>query len=465
MTGSSLRFRLPAFFLLGIVLSGIVAALIALRLFQNYTRDQAFGELRREAAGLAQLYAESALNTQDKREKPPTFAAGKLELATGARLYYVGASTFPGQRSGLKRLPASAVPPEVSSIERTLTFEFRPPGENRRFLVAAEPFRLKPGTTAFGALLVAKPKTELQKQWLPLLERLALAFVFGAVVAGILAWYLSRRITGPVLALSDAADAIAAGHYDVTVPTTGGGEIGHLANRFNDMAARLSEAEERERHFLMSVSHELRTPLTGIKGHVDALRDGLVDDPGLMQVSLDVVAGEATRLERLVGDVLDLAKLRAHRFTVLSEEVDMGRLVEQAYAAFGEEARRRQIDYELVENGEAPTIISDGDRVLQVITNLLSNAFHWTPDGGRVELGVASANGAVSIDVADSGPGITPAQRERIFRPFVSGDSQGTGLGLPIARELARALGGRVELESQLGQGSRFRLVLPARAV
>ena len=104
----------------------------------------------------------------------------------------------------------------------------------------------------------------------------------------------------------------------------GGSEVSHLSERFNEMAARLAATEERERQFLMSVSHELRTPLTAIKGHVDALRDGLVDDPELVSASLDVVANEATRLERLVGDVLDLAKLRAHRFTVHTEEVDMG---------------------------------------------------------------------------------------------------------------------------------------------
>jgi signal transduction histidine kinase len=464
MTGS-LRFRLPALFLLGIVLSGIVAALIALRLFQSYTRDQSFSELRREASGLAQLYAESALRSVDTGQKAPSFAAAKLELATGDKIYYVGAPVFPGERSGLHKLPASAVPPGVASIERTLTFEFVPPGQTRTYLAAAEPLRLELHAAPFGALVVAKPKTELQRQWLPLVERLAIAFLFGAAVAGVLSWYLSRRITGPVLALSDATDEIAAGHYDVRVEARGGGEIGHLAERFNEMAARLAASEERERHFLMSVSHELRTPLTAIKGHVDALRDGLVDDPDLIQASLDVVAAESTRLERLVGDVLDLAKLRAHRFTVLTEEVDMGRLVEQAYTSFAEEARRREIDYRLVENGEAPTIMTDGDRVLQVITNLLSNALHWTPDGGSVEVGVETLNGTVRVDVADSGPGITAEQRERIFRPFVSGDTHGTGLGLPIARELARALGGRVELDSDPGQGSRFRLVLPARPI
>jgi len=461
----SLRSRLPALFLLGIVLSGIVAALIALRLFQSYTRDQSLGELRREAAGLAQLYAESALRSVDTGQKAPSFAASKLELATGDALYYVGAPVFPGERSGLKKLPASVVPPDVASIEHALTFEFVPPGQTRKYLAVAEPLRLKPKAEPFGALVVAKPKTELQRQWLPLVERLGIAFLFGAVVAGALSWYLSRRITGPVLELSDATDEIAAGHYDVRVEARGSGEIRHLADRFNEMAARLSASEERERHFLMSVSHELRTPLTAIRGHVDALRDGLVEDPELVQVSLDVVAAEATRLERLVGDVLDLAKLRAHRFTVHSEEVDMGRLVEQAYASFAEEARRREIDYELVENGEPPTIVTDGDRVLQVITNLLSNALHWTPDGGQIEVGVSASNGSVHVDIADSGPGITPELQERIFRPFVSGDTEGTGLGLPIARELAQALGGHVELDSAVGRGSRFRLVLPARPV
>jgi signal transduction histidine kinase len=196
---------------------------------------------------------------------------------------------------------------------------------------------------------------------------------------------------------------------------------------------------------------------------VAALREGVVEDPGLREESLAVVASETDRLERLVGDVLDLAKLDAHRFTVLSEEVDMGRLVDGAYAAFAEEARRREIDYRLEEDGR-PVIVTDGDRVLQIISNLLSNAFRWTPDGGRIELELSAANGRVAVAVEDTGPGIAPEDRERIFRPFYSHDSHGTGLGLPIARELAVALGGRVEVDSTVGEGSRFRLVLPARS-
>ncbi|MSO95159.1 MAG: HAMP domain-containing histidine kinase [Thermoleophilia bacterium] len=460
----SLRFRLPALFLLGIVLAGVVAALISLRLFQTYTRDQSVRELEREASGLSRLYADAALRAADEGSGAIDFAASELELATGDRIFYIGASLFPGQDSGLPRLAEALVPPEARALKRPVSFEFTPPGSNRAYLAASGPVRLEPGSEALGAIIVAKPRTELRDQWLSLVVRLTAAFAIGALLAGILSWWLSRRITGPVLALSSAADEIAAGNYAVRVPAgEGGDEISHLSQRFNEMAARLSATEERERQFLMSVSHELRTPLTAIKGHVDAIRDGLFDDPEAERASLDVVASETVRLERLVGDVLDLAKLNAHRFTVHAEEVAIGALVAQAHAGFGEEARARGVTFRLDSDPAAPTIVTDGDRVMQVLTNLLANAFRWTPDGGTISIGSASGSGEVSIDVRDTGPGIGPDERERIFVPFISRDNHGTGLGLPIARELALALGGRIELESTVGEGSRFRLVLPER--
>ena len=138
----------------------------------------------------------------------------------------------------------------------------------------------------------------------------------------------------------------------------------------------------------MSVSHELRTPLTAIRGHVAALREGVIDDEEAQERSLEVIAEEALRLERLVGDVLDLAKLDARRFALLREEVDMRALCERAYATFAEEAQARDIDYEL-ELDDGAVLVTDGDRVLQIVTNLLANALRWTPAGGRVELALA----------------------------------------------------------------------------
>ena len=454
----SLRFRLPALFLLGVVVSGLIASVIALRLFQSYVIDRSKKELRREAIGLTEVFVRQAINANNTGE----FRAitKQLEKATGDELFYIGLTPVPGKNSGLTRLPQDTVDWRSG---KTITFEFTPPGKDETYLAVARPLRLEGKGPAFGDLVVATPKTELNQQLLPLLERLAIASLGGFIVAGLLGWYLSRRITRPVLALSAATDEISRGSYNVELDDVrGGGEIAHLEGRFREMASRLSEAEQQERNFLMSVSHELRTPLTAIRGHVEALREGIVDDPAARAASLDMIASENARLERLVGDVLDLAKLEAHRFALLEEEVDMGRLCDQAYAAFGEEARRRDIDYDK-QFATRPTIVTDGDRVLQIISNLLMNAFRWTPDGGRVQLGLAAENGRIAVAVDDSGPGVPLAEQERIFKPFWSRDDAGTGLGLAIAHELAVALGGRIELDSEPGRGSRFELVLPSK--
>ena len=293
----SLRFRLPALFLLGIVIAGVLASVIALRLFQGYSRDSSYEELGREARGIAQLYGDAALRAAEEGTPAPDFAPQALELATGDQLFYVGAPAFPGQDSGLQRLPESAVPRAVFGKEGQLKFEFRPPGENRSYLAVSQPLRLEPEGPALGAIVVAKRGDVVRDQWVPLIGRLAAAIAIGALLAWLVGLWLSRRISGPIQALARASDEIASGNYTVNVPVgRGGSEVSHLSERFNQMAARLAATEERERQFLMSVSHELRTPLTAIKGHVDALRDGLIEDPELVAASLDVVANEATRL-------------------------------------------------------------------------------------------------------------------------------------------------------------------------
>jgi two-component system OmpR family sensor kinase len=454
----SLRFRLSALFLAGVVVAGLVAAAIAFQLLQGYALSKARSDLRRQSIGLTALYRARAASSNNIVPAPD------LEQATGDTLFFIpyvpDLSAFFGKVK-LPLLPAKLIDLQAVHAGFPQQFEFERGG--RRYIAIARPFELGPEHNFYGALVSARPKDQLETRVAPLLGRLGLALVGGILVAGLLGLYLSRRITEPLRQLSRAADEVAQGHYDAAVPEVrGGGEIAHLAERFGEMTSRLAEVEVQERNFLMSVSHELRTPLTAIRGHVDALREGVAEDAEARSASLDIVAAEAGRLERLVGDILDLAKLDARRFTLVTEEVDMDALCERAYQTFGEEARRRSIDYR--RDVEAlPVIVTDGDRVLQIITNLLQNAFRWTPDGGQIELDLRAANGTVAVAVEDNGPGIGPDERERIFRPFWSRDGGGTGLGLAIARELAVALGGRIELDSRPGRGSRFELVLPAR--
>jgi signal transduction histidine kinase len=457
----SLRFRLPTLFLAAIVIAGLVSTAVAVSVSQQYAqnrlRKQAYRELDREAGGINKIFRRYAGKTP-----PPSQV---LEQASGDQVFYIqrnrGIDVFPGPTPAFTLLPKSIVDFRRILAGQTLQFEFDKPGTRERLLGLARPVTL--GQQTFGAIILARPKTRLGQGLLPLVWRLLPAFFAGILVAGALGLYLSRRITKPVLVLSEAADEVASGRYGVVVPDVPGrGEISHLSTRFREMASQLEQAEALERNFLMTVSHELRTPLTAIRGHVEALLEGLVEDEEARTHSLEVISLEAKRLERLVGDVLDLAKLDTHRFALRREEVDMERLVDRAYSTFHEEARRRGIDYQRTVTAR-PVLETDGDRVLQVISNLLANAFRWTPDGGHVGLALRQVDGTIRVTVDDSGPGIPEDERERIFRPFWSRDGEGgTGLGLAIAGELAAALGGGIELDSAPGRGSRFELVLPA---
>jgi two-component system sensor histidine kinase BaeS len=457
---SSLRVRLPLLFLAGIVLAGVVTTLIAIQLFRDFARHQALTELRREAGGIAQLYSSAVAADfaapKGQSRRAPDFARLELEHTTGDRIYFDGpVSPFPGENSGLPRL---YLPNVDWTSSKPRTFVFTPPRLTGGYYAVANPVVV--GKRTIGAIVVAKQQTAVNQFANSLVRRLAVALAFGVLVAAAFALYVSRRLVRPLLSLSAAADVVASGSYDVEVPRRAPGEIGHLAERFDEMTAKLMESEARERHFLMSVSHELRTPLTAIRGHVAALSEGLVEDPELRARSLAIVEAEARRLERLVGDILDLARLDAHRFTLLSEEVGLEQVVERAYETFAEQARARSIAFS-VRLDAKPVIVSDGDRVLQIVDNLLSNAFRATPDGGRIRIELGQVNGTVRVAVEDTGKGIPADQVERMFRPFVSGDGGGTGLGLTIARELSHALGGSIRLDSVPGRGSRFELLLP----
>jgi signal transduction histidine kinase len=210
----------------------------------------------------------------------------------------------------------------------------------------------------------------------------------------------------------------------------------------------------------MHVSHELRTPLTAIRGHVAALADGIVEGPEQQAAAYDVIGSEAARLERLIGDLLDLAKLEADRFALRHDEVDLDELLARCEAAHRESARAGDIDLEL-RAGEVGAVAGDGDRILQIVSNLVENAVRWTPPGGIVRISAAASERGVRIEVADSGPGVPPERRGDVFRPFYSEGRGGTGLGLAIASELAAAMGGTLSVGDAPEGGALFVGELP----
>jgi signal transduction histidine kinase len=454
----SLRFRLPALFLVGIVLAAGIAGVIAVRFFQGYTNTRTAHELQAESAGIVQQFAQQAgIGTVPVR--------GLRKALGGDQIFWVPvvpkASLFAG---GVPVLPRTDIPFARLARGGPQTISLTAP-DGKGYLAVAQVVRL--AGIPVGAIVVAKLNSTVTSRWVQLLGELAVAFGIGIPLALLLVFFFSRRVARPLEALAHAADDVAAGRYDVALPAPGGGsEIERLAARFGEMASRLAESEELSRNFLMSVSHELRTPLTAIRGHVSALREGVFEDDEARRRSLEVVAEEGARLERLVGDVLDLAKLDARRFALLREEVDMRVLCERAHAAFETAAQAKELTFELA-TIDGVVLVTDGDRVLQIVSNLLANAIQWTPAGGTVRLVLTATKHEVTVTVRDTGPGIPPDERERIFRPFWSGHAGhagGTGLGLTIASELATALGGRLTVDRAPGGGSRFVLVLPRNA-
>ena len=270
----SLRFRLPALFLLGILLAGLIASLISVRFFQSYTRARAVDELRSESVGIVQLYAQQAGRGDGSGAESRPRARRRPDLLGAGR---------PRRERCCQGLP------DIPTLDRRHeAAQSRAHGDDRPSLAGEKRTtsrlhgRSSSASNLFGALVVAKPTSQLRSRSVTLVERLGLAFGGGVIVAGLLGLYFTRRITEPLRKLSQAADEVAAGHYDVEVPhPRGSDEIAHLSARFADMAAKLAESEQLSRNFLMSVSHELRTPLTAIRGHVSALqrrRDRRSDD-------------------------------------------------------------------------------------------------------------------------------------------------------------------------------------------
>ncbi len=313
-----------------------------------------------------------------------------------------------------------------------------------------------------------RPPGEFASAWPDVATRVFVAAGVGLAVALLLSLFLTGRVTRPLLALQAATHRVAAGNLRTQLGPTGTKELDELTADFNRMVRDLAQRDGESREFLMRVTHDLRTPLTAIQGHAAALADGVVPEDDVPR-SLQAITQEATRLETLVADLLDLARLEASRFRLSLAPTDPSVALEEAFDAMSGPAAREGITCER-RLGDLPQIVTDERRLHQIVGNVLDNALRWTPAGGTVRLEAApTADGGIEVHTDDTGPGIPPGRRETVFTPFESAETpdgrRGTGLGLAISRELARVLGGDLTVESAPGGGgSRFTLRLPAVA-
>lgn len=293
----------------------------------------------------------------------------------------------------------------------------------------------------------------------PLLQ----AGIVGILFALLLAALISRTIAQPLQRVAKAATGVARGDDTVNVPLSGPPELRSLAESFNHMTAEVRAANAAQRDFLSNVSHDLKTPLTSIQGYAQAIVDGAADDP---QAAAQIIYEEASRLNRMVVELTHLEQLQAGKLSMQRERIDMARLCDGVVNSLQVVAEHGHIQLE-TDLTPVPDILGDGDRLAQVLTNLVSNALKFTPAGGIVQVAVARAGGGAKVTVRDSGVGIDRDDLPRIFERFYQADKargprRGNGLGLAIAQEIVEAHEGRISAESHgEGSGAEFVVWLP----
>jgi len=332
------------------------------------------------------------------------------------------------------------------------------------------------------ALLITYP---MGKALAPVSALLSIMLAIGAVgllllVAG--SWALASTLTRPLSALEAAAERLRRGE-DAQVEVASDDEIARLAVSFNAMARDIRDREERlerardlaeaanrtKSAFLANMSHEVRTPLNGVLGVAGVLAGTELDAKQRQMVT--IIESSAATLQRVLSDVLDLARMEAGRVDILAEPFALGDVVHVLADGARVQAEAKGLDFNLIWNtgDAAPWAIGDRVRLEQIVGNLLGNALKFT-EAGRIELVFGGSGGAWRIEVRDTGIGFDPDRMEQLFQPFHQADDTitrrfgGTGLGLGIARDLARGMGGELTGAGRPGAGSVFTLTLPLPA-
>jgi signal transduction histidine kinase len=293
---------------------------------------------------------------------------------------------------------------------------------------------------------------------------LLLAALIAGGVALMAALLLSRRILGPIEALTEAARRMGQGDLSRRVQVRSRDEIGELAQAFNGMADNLTRLEQLRRNMVSDIAHELRAPLTNIRCQLETLQDGLAaPSPEI----INSIHEEAMLLNRLIEDLQELALADAGQLRLRREEVDLPAVINRAINALQPQAASKQLALKVDAPPDLPFVEADSERIGQVLRNLLTNAITHTPPRGEIRVRAQAVDSDIEIIVADTGPGIAPEHLPFIFERFYRADGSrarstgGAGLGLAIVKQLVEAQGGRVRAESNPGGGSSFVVTLP----
>lgn len=438
-------------------ISAIVAALVALPLIRGVSISRGQETLGRLADLTARSIDSRDLSRPDNRLLPPGLVRALQASQVEGYLITPDGGEVPG-------LSTADVDMVLAGQPISGETEVRQPGMGDAVLIY-EGRALASG----GAVVLQQTMSAAGAGLSDVLSRFAFALILGLLFASVVGYLAARRLTRPLREVREGAHGLAEGQRDVVLEPSGPAEVADLAEAINVLNAALNNSEGRQREFLLSVSHELRTPLTAVKGYAEALADGVVTGDDVSRTGA-VVSTEAQRLDRLVNDLLELARLGAVNFRIDVIETSVNDLMAETCEVWTDRCAREGVTLQCTWPAEPLVMSTDPMRVRQILDNLLENALRVTPTGGQIEVAV-ERGGPESLEfrVRDSGPGLTGDDAQMAFEPGVLFERYrgqrpvGTGIGLALVGRLAQGLGGHAYADS-LSTGAQFRVILPIRS-
>lgn len=457
---TTLATRIAAVTVLASTIAVAIAALVSLRLVRTAEQNSGRAVLRQDAVlAVAAATANPRANRIAIPVKTTELLRGGLQISA-AVVQRDGTVTGP---QGARDAPAGVVTAaEVADLQAGKTFSASRRVDGATSYVEGSP------VDGGGGIVLFQRVTDARSAAGSIWPRLLVALVAGLACAALAGVLLARRLALPLQHAAAAAHRLSTGARDVRLAPEGPAEVAEVADALNVLTAALSASEARQRDFLLSISHELRTPLTAVKGYAEALADGVIA-PEAVEPTGQVVLAEAVRLERLVSDLLDLARLGAENFRIDLGWVDLSDLMRQAAVVWADRCAREGVPFR-TEIAPGPTLInSDPTRLRQIVDGLAENALRVTPSSRPIVFAMATGPAEVMMQVRDGGPGLTDDDflvafdRSALYDRYRGLRRVGTGVGLALVAGLAARLGGRAEAGRAPEGGASFTVRFPIR--
>lgn len=336
-------------------------------------------------------------------------------------------------------------------------------GTHEPYLVIANPYVVD--GKVLGAVYLMSSMPKIKEARMSLFKLLIASICVSAFLSIVLVYFLSLRISKPLKEINKAAKTIAGGEFKQRVNIKSNDEIGELATSFNQMVIALENLEDMRRGFIANVTHELRTPMTSIRGFVEGILDGTIP-ADKQSYYLNIVKDEASRLSRLISDLLDLSKMEAGEIKLSLRDFDINELIRRCIITLENQITEKNLEIEAEFQKEEIYVNADSDGIERVVINLLHNAIKFTPQGGKITLASYRSRGKVYVSVEDTGVGIDKDEINLIWERFYksdksrSKDKTGTGLGLAIIKNIINEHKQTIKVESEVGKGTKFTFTL-----